>query len=392
MSLRRCGTFAIVTLALTSCAGSTALTVQPPAASSLASLVRAPIANSVYPGISAAVGNGTGVLAAEAFGTANLATGAPMTTQTPLRMASISKSITAAAILMLDQAGALSIDLPVATYVPEYTSNGGRISLRQLLAHVSGIPGHAHRDPIIHGDGPITPAQFFAKLNATDLYAVPGTQFDYANENYYLLADVVQNVTHTSYASWVKQHIFEPAGMARSYADEGASDPALALGYVHRSAPDPFIACPAPDWSGELGAGGVVSVPSDIVRFDAALFNGTLLDAAHRKAMVTPVFAPGDGSGVALGWFVLPNGVLQHEGDFTVVAAINAVFPDGTYVVEAANGADLGPDFDRRYFTRAAHALYGTSPIAVGTPSPPSLLGTIGPFSTCAQLDAMVYG
>jgi CubicO group peptidase (beta-lactamase class C family) len=224
------------------------------------------------------------------------------------------------------------------------------------------------------------------------LYAPPGTQWDYSNENYYLLAQVVQNVGHASFASWLKEHIFVPAGMTHTYSDEGAPDPALALGYVHRTPQDPFLQCPAPAWSGELGAGGVISTPSDLVRFDIALFNGTLFDAAHRKEMLAPAFSLPGGASMALGWFLLPNGVAFHEGDFTIAAAINAVFPDGTYVAEASNGADLGPDFDRGYFKRQVQNLYGTAPIALGKRNSPSLLSMIGPFSTCAQLDAMLSG
>lgn len=362
------------------------------AASRLDALVRGPIDRTIYPGFSAAVGNSKGVLAARAAGLADVAALKPMTPQTPLRVASVSKTITAAAILMLDQAGKISIDKPVLTYVPQFTSNGAKITLRQLLAQISGIPGRNHGDPILHGDGPITQAQFFAKLNATPLYAAPGTQWDYSNENYYLLAQVVQNAGGASFASWLAKNIFAPAGKTHTYADEGTPNPALALGYVHRLRTDPFIQCPGPDWSGEIGAGGVISTPSDLVRFDIALFNGTLLDAAHRKEMIAPAFSLGRGASMALGWFVLPSGVLFHEGDFSTTAAINAVFPDGTYVAAASNAANLGPDFDRSFFTREVQNAYGTSPVASGTPNPPSLLSMIGPFSTCAQLDAMLFG
>lgn len=359
----------------------------------LPSAVRAPVEQRVYPGISVAVGNAAhGVVAAMAYGRADLATGRPLTTETPMRMASVSKSITAAAILMLDQAGKISIDKPVATYVPQYTSNGTKITLRQLLNQSSGIPGHAHNDPILHGDGAISQSEFFKKLNATPLYAAPGAQFDYSNANYYLLADVVQNVSGQSFAHWLKQHIFTPAGMKNTYSDEGQNSPHTAIGYVHRTKQDPFIQCPAPDWSGELGAGGIISTPSDIVRFDIALFNGTLMDAAHRNEMTSPSFSLGHGASYALGWFTLPGGIVQHEGDFSISSSTNVLFPDGTFVAEAANGADLGPDFDRLYFAKQIQNIYSKTPVALGKPNPASLLKMIGPFTTCEQLDAQLFG
>lgn len=380
----------LVLCALASCSPSTAAA---PPAKQIPSSVRAPVDGLVYPAISVAVGNtASGVVAAMAYGKANMSTGRPLTTDTPMRMASVSKSITAAAILMLDQAGKLSIDKPVIAYVPQYTSNGAEMTLRQLLNQSSGIPGHAHNDPILHGDGPITQAEFYQKLNATPLYAPPGTQFDYSNANYYLLADVVQNVSGQSFADWLKQHIFTPAGMSNTFSDEGKADSSTVLGYVHRTSKDPFIQCPAPDWSGELGAGGIISTPSDIVRFDIALFNGTLMDAAHRQEMIAPSFSLGNGVSYALGWFTLPNGIVQHEGDFSIAATTNVLFPDGTFVSEAANGADLGPDFDRLYFAKQMQNLYSKTPVALGKPNPPSLLNMIGPFNTCQELDTQLFG
>lgn len=378
-----------VVLALTGCVGAAtpATRVQEPPM-----FVRAPVDKLVYPGISVAVGNASGVKTAMAYGYANLANRTSLTAQTPMRFASVSKSITAVAVLMLDQSGKISIDKPIITYVPQYTSHGSNITVRQLLSMSSGIPGRNHNDPILHGDGAITPAQFFTELNALKLYAKPGTRFDYSNVGYYLLAQLVQNVSGQSFARYLEQKIFTPAGMTHSYSDAGARDPSLAFGYVHRTPNDPFLQCPAPDWSGELGAGGVIGTPADIVRFDMAVMNGTLLDSAHRTIMLKPAISAGGGLSYALGWFVFPDGTIQHQGDFTIAQTINVLYPDGTFVAEAANAADLGPDFDRTYFATQAQNAYGTAPFPLGTPNPPSLLGMIGPFSTCRQLDKMLYG
>ena len=232
---------------------------------------------------------------------------------------------------------------------------------------------------------------FFSRLNATPLYATPGTTFDYANENFYLSAVIVQNVTGLSFADFLRQRIFGPAGMTSTYSDEGNANVGVALGYVHRTASDPFLQCPAPDWTNVLGSGGIISTPSDIVRFDLALTSGKLLDAQHRALMFAPAIATGAGTSYALGWFVYPGNLIQHQGDFATVTAINALFPDGTAVVQIANGADLSPDFDRTYYATQLQNQYGTTPFPLGTPSPPSLLA-LGPFSTCEQLSALVFG
>ncbi len=372
-------------LLLVGCARST--TTQPTATA--APIVRAPIEAGIYPGISVAVGGPAGLLTAQAYGSADVARHIAMTAATPIRLASVSKSVTAVAVRLLDQKGLISIDKPVSTYVPRYMY-GSRMTVRELLDHTSGIPGRAHGDPILHGNGAITTDEFFAKANATPLYAKPGTTFDYSNENYYLLATIVQNASGMKFGDFLQKYLFAPAGMTSTYSDDGRSNPKLALGYVHRRKTDPLLQCPGPDPSNVFGAGGLIGTPTDLVRLDMALLGGKILDAKHLAEMFKPAVAVG-GVHYALGWFVYPDGTILHEGDFTVTSAINAIFPDHIVVAEAANAADLGPDFDRAYFARQLQNAYGTTPIALGTSNPTSLLSLIAPFKTCAGLDKNLF-
>lgn len=356
-----------------------------------AAFVRHPIDAKIYPGISVAVGSITkGLISAQAYGYANLAARKPLTPDTPMYIASVSKSITATAVMQLVQNGKVSLDAPVSTYVPNF-ANGKRITVRQLLDQRSGIPGHSHGDPIIHGDDAISTAEFFRKLNATPLFAEPGTKWEYANENFYLAATIVQNVSGQSFAAYLQRHVFGPAHMDHTYSSDGRSDPRVALGYVHRTTSDPFLQCPSPHWSNTLGGGGIVSTPSDIVRFDIALYDGTLLDRKYLTQMTAPAAPIGGSVSYAFGWFVQPGTLLWHEGDFTTATAINAIYPDGTFVVEVANGADLGPDFDRIYFARRLQNAYGSVPVPLGTPHPASLLDKIGPFSSCEQIFKLLF-
>lgn len=371
---------------LTGCVSATVRKPPP----TIAPFVAAAVSDGIYPGISMAVGTSTGLRTSAALGYADIAKRVPLTVYTPMRFASVSKSITATAIMLLDQEGRISIDKPVSTYVPRY-KYGYEMTVRELLDQTSGIPGRAHGDPIIHGDGAITADAFFTKANATPLYAKPGTSFDYANENYYLLATIVQNVSGMTFDDFLQKELFAPVGMTSTYSDDGRKTPGLALGYVHRRKADPFLQCPAPDPSNVLGGGGLIGTPTDLVRFDVALETGKILDKKHLAEMFAPAVAVGEAH-YALGWFVLPDGTILHEGDFTITSAINAIFPDHTVVAEVANAADLAPDFDRRYFARQLQNAYGVRPIALGTPNPASLLDLIGPFKTCAELNQRLFG
>lgn len=387
MKISRAST-ALIALFLFAGCGSGSTPAQP--AGSLA-FTRAAVEQSIYPGISMAIGSSNGIVTASAYGVADVSTGTPMTPATQLRMASVSKSLTAAAILMLDQTGKIALDAPVSTYVPRFTSAGALITVRELLNQTSGIRGHKYDDPILHGDGAYPPDAFFALLNATPLGGTSGMSFDYANENYYLLATIVENVSGQTFADFMQQHVFAPAGMTETYSDDGRANALLAKGYLHRTAADPFLQCPAPDWTGELGAGGIISTPSDIARFDIALLQNKYFDAAHLSEMFAPNAAVGSVA-YALGWFVYPGNLIQHQGDFSVATSINAIYPDGTIVVEAANGADLAPDFDRTYFATELQNVYGKTPFPLGTFRPDNFLGAVGPFSTCEEFDTAFFG
>ena len=144
------------------------------APSTPAPFVRHPIESKVYPGISVAVGSvAKGLITAQAYGYADIAAKRPLMPDTPLHIASVSKSVTATAVMQLVQSGKVSLEKPVSTYVPNF-KNGAKITVRQLLDQSSGIPGHSHSDPIIHGDDAISVDEVFRKLNATPLFAAPG--------------------------------------------------------------------------------------------------------------------------------------------------------------------------------------------------------------------------
>jgi len=180
--------------------------------------------------------------------------------------------------------------------------------------------------------------------------------------------------------------------MTATYEGDGRLNPNVALGYVKRLKSDPFLHCPSPDWSNVIGGGGVIGTATDLARFDVALRNGTLLDAAHYATMTTLQFTLGGTAGYAMGWFVVPGTLVWHEGDFTTASAENAIFPDGTAVVELMNGSEIAGDLDRLYLARQLQNAYGSTPVALGTPNAPPATPPFGPFSTCAQLDAAVYG
>lgn len=158
------------------------------------------------------------VLYENASGVADFEKNEPITQETRFNIASISKQFTAMSILKLQEAGKLSIDDPVSKYFPDYDKNMfGKITLRHLMSHTSGIPDARPRDD----------RQWM--LRATDEECieymkglhkgkfVSGTAYDYVNPTFQLLYAVIEQVTGEAFTDFQQENLFDKAGMRDSY-------------------------------------------------------------------------------------------------------------------------------------------------------------------------------
>jgi CubicO group peptidase (beta-lactamase class C family) len=154
------------------------------------------------------------------FGVRDLESRSPVDADTVFRIASMSKSFTAVAILQLRDAGKLRLDDEVASWIPEvaglrYPTRDSRpITLRDLLQHTGGFP-----EDNATGDLKLasTEAELLARLKKTGLASSPGSAFEYANLGYEILGLVVERASGQPYSRYVDAHIFKPLGMTSSF-------------------------------------------------------------------------------------------------------------------------------------------------------------------------------
>lgn len=143
--------------------------------------------------------------------------GAPVTEDTPFLWGSVSKPVTATAVLTLVEAGKVDLDQPVRTYLPAFTladdGFAARITVRHLLEHTSGIPEGAAEvtDRFTRRADPYGEA--VADLAEVTPLAAPGTRFTYASVNYLVLGAVVEAVSDRPYADYLREHVLEPLDM-----------------------------------------------------------------------------------------------------------------------------------------------------------------------------------
>jgi CubicO group peptidase (beta-lactamase class C family) len=265
-------------------------------------------ANSV-PGVSVAVvQNGQPVWSA-GFGMSDLEDSAPATSSTLYRLGSISKSITAVAILQLYERGKLDLDAPVQKYCPAFAQKDSPITSRQLLAHLSGIR-HYNQDG--KGDVPDDSARHFASMEeslhlfANDpLLSKPGAQFHYSTYGYTLLGCVLEGAASQKYVDFVRENVFRPAAMDHTQADDFFAIVPHRTRWYHKDKSGAVHNAGVLDSSYKIPGGGLISSADDMANFEVAILAGKLMKRSTRDLMWT-VAQPTEGkpSHYALGWFV----------------------------------------------------------------------------------------
>ncbi|NII24465.1 beta-lactamase family protein [Pseudoflavitalea sp. X16] len=169
------------------------------------------------PGAELAISRNGQVIFSKAWGMADLEHNVPLTTTSPTEAGSVSKQFTAAAILLLEQQGKLSLNDDVRKYVPELPDYGKVITLRHAMQHTSGLKDWGSVMDIAgwpRGTRNYTNeyALYVMTLQPT-LNNAPGDEYIYSNSNYNLQAIIVQRVSGLSLAAFTQRYIFEPAGM-----------------------------------------------------------------------------------------------------------------------------------------------------------------------------------
>ena len=307
------------------------------------------------PGMSVAVVRYGEVEFADGFGVANPA-GEPVTADTPFLLASVSKGITALAVMQLVEAGELSLDDPVREHLPWFEverGRGGEITVAQLLYQTSGLTELAGREANLRPDGPDALEEAVRAIAAEKLAFAPGEGWEYSNLNYDVLGLLVQEVSGQPYGDYIDTNIFAPLEMDKSFASLEAARTGGAPGGYY-----PFFGIPLvfdglmPYSRATLPSAGLWSSADDLSHYLIALLDGgsyggrSLLSEAGVTALHTAGHMFNDEQGYAMGWtvnhnFVLPEllagtgleefagmTILFHEGDGLSYKAMAFLIPE----------------------------------------------------------------
>lgn len=299
------------------------------------------------PSASLAIVQHGAIVYTHAYGKAKLEPPVPATPAMRYSIGSISKQFTAAAILLLQQEGKLSIDDPVSKFLPNLT-RANEVTIRMLLSHTSGYQDYWPEDYVMPPMLKATTSQYILDTwGKKPLDFAPGTKWQYSNTNYVIAGRIVEQVSGEPLMKFLQEHIFKPLDMRQVWnSDEKKLGDTDAEGYF-RYALGPLRPAPK-EGQGWMFAAGELAMPAyDLAQWDISIMDRSLLSQQSYDEMFAPVHLNnGDNSHYALGLFVRDmNGhaAFEHSGEVSGFVSENVVFPKDKAAIAVLTNQDASP-------------------------------------------------
>jgi CubicO group peptidase (beta-lactamase class C family) len=339
--------YRLLTLCLAAFVGQSARAEQGPArnqpdlAAKIDAIVRGGGVGPKQPGVAVLVLKGGRVVFERCYGLANLQQQTPIAPHTTFELASVSKTFTATAVLILHERGKLALGDDVRKFIPELPAYFPQHPIRvmDLLHHTSGLPDYLAFKDVKPSNGKYLTnadhaAAFAPRRKTQPPHFAPGARYEYSNSGYMLLALIVERVSGKSFGAFLRQEIFRPLGMSNSWVHETPQSvprhPRFgyvhALGYSRTKQGGYRVSWGAPPFRPErlltTGDGAVWSSLEDMARWDAGLRAGKLLRPQTRRLALTPSKTRnGKRNDYGLGWDLEFNArgqltVYGHDGDW----------------------------------------------------------------------------
>lgn len=259
---------------------------QPPAA--IVSYIRTEMQQEHIPALAVAIVDHGRVVAENAYGTANLEWNGRAGTHTPFQLASATKIITATALMALVQQQKLALDDTLGKYLPDAPKAFKLITVRQLAAHLSGIPMTPLSQPAATFEDAVKAAESLA------LQSPPGTKTGYVSDDYILLRAVMEKAAGEPYSRLVHDLVLDPLGMSDTSFDDTADDGVIQVSSPIQQRVENY------KWDGTrqllfhgvykwASAAGAFCSIDDLTKWAIGLDNHRVLSASSIATMSTPV-------------------------------------------------------------------------------------------------------
>jgi serine beta-lactamase-like protein LACTB len=212
----------------------------------------------------------------------------PATEESVYRIASISKAITAVAIMQLVEQGKIHLDDDARKYIPYFPAKKWKFTIRQLLNHTAGIRNYKSTGEFESKDFFQSTREAINYLAKDSLSYQPGMKYSYTTLGYNLLAAIIENVAGISFSEYLKKNIFEPSDMQSTFPDfQRNIIPNRAKGYQRNNFREIQNSALA-DLSIKIPGGGLVSTAEDLLKFSDCLLTEKLIKKTTLESMIEP--------------------------------------------------------------------------------------------------------
>ena len=289
------------------------------------------------PGLAITVAVDGKIVYSEGFGYADLEERVPVWPTTKFRIGSVSKPLTATALVQLVEQGKLDLDASVQKYVPSFPEKGAKVTPRMVAGHLGGIRHYKDDEFLIqkHYGNVVDGLKIFQD---DTLVAPPGTKFSYSSYGYNLLSAVIEGASREEFLSYMREHVFFPLGLRDIVADENSKIVARRTRFYSRDANGSIENGPYVDNSYKWAGGGFLSTTEDLVRFGSALLQPGFLKAESLALLFTSQKTKaGEETGYGMGWSVgkaqRNARIYSHGGGSIGGTSMLIIYPDAKVVV-----------------------------------------------------------
>ena len=267
---------------------------------------------------------------AKGYGYADLENKVPAKAESAYRLASVTKPMTAVAIMQLVEKKKIDLDAEVQTYVPYFPKKQWPVTVRQVLGHLGGISHYKNGQNELHIKEHKTTREAIKIFEEFDLVAEPGTSYNYSSYGYNLLGAIVEAASGMSFGDYMNQSVWGPAGMTDTRMESSVDViPNRVRGYrllngeVKNSE---FV-----DISSRFAAGGTRSTVPDLLKFAKGIMEGRFISAESMLTASTSMSTrEGRLTNYAMGWDTTPFGgryIISHSGGQQETSTLLFILP-----------------------------------------------------------------
>jgi CubicO group peptidase (beta-lactamase class C family) len=340
----RIALLALITVAPLALAAQTVDTIDPALKTRVDRIATQVLDQTGVPSASVAVVQHGKLVYTHAYGHARLDPATAATPEMRYSIGSISKQFTAAAILLLQEQGKLSIDDAVGKYIPGLTQ-GDKVTIRQILSHTSGYQDYWPEDyvmtPMLH---PESSQQILDTWAKKPLDFEPGTQWQYSNTNFVIAGRIVETVTGAPLMDFLVDHIFRPLGMKSVWNSDETKLTSVDATAYYRHALGLLRVAPKEGRGWMFAAGELAMTAHDLALWDESLIAQSVLKPASYKQMFTEVkLKDGKGTHYGLGVEVMDrqgHRSIEHSGEVSGFVSDNEVLVDDGVAIDVLTNQD----------------------------------------------------